>query len=56
MRSELDAKLLEIKHLQMKLSGQESHAIGPGMEHLKEVNKALEKENNELKVYCVPYC
>ncbi|ANM65127.1 GRIP-related ARF-binding domain-containing protein 1 [Arabidopsis thaliana] len=50
MRSELDAKLLEIKHLQMKLTGQESHAIGPGMEHLKEVNKALEKENNELKL------
>lgn len=56
MRSELDAKLLEIKHLQMKLNGRESHAIGNAMEHLKEVNKALENENNELKVYCVPYC
>lgn len=56
MRTELDAKLLEIKQLQMKLIGQESHAVGTAMEHLKEVNKALEKENNELKVYCVPYC
>ncbi|CAH8269396.1 unnamed protein product [Arabidopsis lyrata] len=50
MRSELDAKLLEIKHLQMKLNGRESHAIGNAMEHLKEVNKALENENNELKL------
>ncbi|KAJ0246499.1 Golgin candidate 3 [Hirschfeldia incana] len=50
VRSELDAKLLEIKHLQMKLNGQESHAVGAAMEHLKEVNKALEKENNELKL------
>ncbi|CAH8354057.1 unnamed protein product [Eruca vesicaria subsp. sativa] len=50
VRSELDAKLLEIKHLQMKLSGQESHAVGTATEHLKEVNKALEKENNELKL------
>ncbi|KAF8108521.1 hypothetical protein N665_0108s0056 [Sinapis alba] len=50
VRSELDAKLLEIKHLQMKLSGQESHAVGNAMEHLKEVNKAMEKENNELKL------
>lgn len=39
----------------MKMSGQESHAVGTAMEHLKETNKALEKENNELKVYCVPY-
>lgn len=50
LRSELDAKLLEIKHLQMKISGQESHAVGTAMEHLKETNKALEKENNELKL------
>ncbi|KAG2260857.1 hypothetical protein Bca52824_080151 [Brassica carinata] len=50
VRSELDAKLLEIKHLQMKLSGPESQAVGTAMEHLKEVNKALEKENNELKL------
>ncbi|VVB06512.1 unnamed protein product [Arabis nemorensis] len=50
VRSELHAKLLEIKHLQMKLTGQESHDVGTAMEHLKEVNKALEKENNELKL------
>lgn len=50
MRVELDAKLLEIKHLQMKLNSQESHAVGTAMEHVKEVNKTLEKENNELKV------
>ncbi|CAH2063217.1 unnamed protein product [Thlaspi arvense] len=50
VRSELDAKLLEIKHLQMKLNGQESHAVGTAMEHLKEVNKALEKENSKLKL------
>ncbi|CAN8254020.1 unnamed protein product [Cochlearia groenlandica] len=50
VRSELDAKLLEIKHLQLKLNAQESHAVGTAMEHLKEVNKALEKENSELKL------
>ncbi|CAG7866158.1 unnamed protein product [Brassica rapa] len=50
VRTELDAKILEIKQLQMKLIGQESHAVGTAMEHLKEVNKALEKENNELKL------
>ncbi|KAF8092433.1 hypothetical protein N665_0415s0052 [Sinapis alba] len=50
VHSELDAKLLEIKHLQMKLNDQESHAVGTGMEHLKEVNKTLEMENNELKL------
>ncbi|RID54622.1 hypothetical protein BRARA_G01927 [Brassica rapa] len=50
VRSELDEKLLEIKHLQMKLNDQESHAVGTAIEHLKEVNKALEKENNELKL------
>ena len=54
MHSELDAKLLEINHLQMKLNDQQSHAVGTAMEHLKEVNKALEKENSELKVCCVP--
>uniref|UniRef100_A0A1J3IKS7 Golgin candidate 3 n=1 Tax=Noccaea caerulescens TaxID=107243 RepID=A0A1J3IKS7_NOCCA len=46
VRSELD----EIKHLQMKLNGQESHAVGTAVEHLEEVNKALEKENSELKL------
>lgn len=56
MRSELDARLLEIKQLQMKLNGEGSHAVGTAVEHLKEVNKAMEKENSELKVYCVPYC
>ncbi|CAN7052527.1 golgin candidate 3 isoform X1 [Brassica rapa] len=50
VHSELDAKLLEIKHLQIKLNDQESHAVGTAMEHLKEVNKALEKENYELKL------
>ncbi|ESQ43922.1 hypothetical protein EUTSA_v10005812mg [Eutrema salsugineum] len=50
VRSEMDAKLQEIKHLQIKLNGQESHAFGTAMEHLKEVNKALEKENSELKL------
>ncbi|CAA7023078.1 unnamed protein product [Microthlaspi erraticum] len=50
VRSELDARLLEIKQLQMKLNGQESHAVGTAVEHLKEVNKALEKENIELKL------
>ncbi|KAL0866137.1 hypothetical protein Bca101_045255 [Brassica carinata] len=49
VHSELDSKLLEIKHLQDKLNDQESHAVGTAMEHLQEVNKALEKENNELK-------
>ena len=55
VHSELDAKLLEIKHLQIKLNDQESHAVGTAMEHLKEVNKALEKENYELKVCRVPF-
>ncbi|KAL0724580.1 hypothetical protein Bca4012_039179 [Brassica carinata] len=50
VHSELDSKLLEIKHLQDKLNDQESHAVGTAMEHLQEVNKALEKENNELKL------
>ncbi|CAN6935800.1 unnamed protein product [Brassica oleracea] len=50
VHSELDAKLLEINHLQMKLNDQQSHAVGTAMEHLKEVNKALEKENSELKL------
>ncbi|CAF2175574.1 unnamed protein product [Brassica napus] len=50
VHSELDAKLLEIKHLQIKLNNQESHAVGTAMEHLKKVNKALEKENSELKL------
>lgn len=52
VRSELDAKLAEIKQLHMKLNGREQHAVGISIENLKEVNKALEKENNELKVYC----
>ncbi|KAG2252470.1 hypothetical protein Bca52824_082606 [Brassica carinata] len=43
VHSELDSKLLEIKHLQDKLNDQESHAVGTAMEHLQEVNKALEK-------------
>ncbi|XP_010518283.1 PREDICTED: golgin candidate 4-like [Camelina sativa] len=50
LRSELDAKLAEIKLLQMKLSGREQQAVGISIESLKEVNKALEKENNELKL------
>ncbi|CAN6931174.1 unnamed protein product [Brassica oleracea] len=50
VHSELDAKLLEINHLQMKLNDQQSHAVGTAMEHLKEVNKTLEKENSELKL------
>ncbi|CAF2059902.1 golgin candidate 3 isoform X1 [Brassica napus] len=50
VHSELDEKLLEINHLQMKLNDQQSHAVGTAMEHLKEVNKALERENSELKL------
>jgi hypothetical protein len=50
VRRELDAKLAEIRQLQMKLNGGEQHAFGISRENLKEVNKALEKENNELKV------
>lgn len=50
VRSELDAKLAEINQLQMKLNGREQQAIGISIENLKAVNKALEKENNELKV------
>ncbi|CAA7016884.1 unnamed protein product [Microthlaspi erraticum] len=50
VRSELDAKLAEIKQLHMKLNGREQHAAGISIENLKEVNKALEKENNELKL------
>ncbi|CAE6053006.1 unnamed protein product [Arabidopsis arenosa] len=50
VRRELDAKLAEIKQLQMKLIGGEQHAVGISIENLKEVNKALEKENNELKL------
>ncbi|CAN6905698.1 unnamed protein product [Brassica oleracea var. botrytis] len=50
VRTELDAKLLEIKQLQMKLNGHESHDVGTARERLKEANKALEKENNELKL------
>lgn len=49
LRHELDAKLAEIKQLQMKLNGGEQR-VGISIENLKEVNKALEKENNELKV------
>jgi DNA repair exonuclease SbcCD ATPase subunit len=50
VRRELDAKLAEIRQLQMKLNGGEQHAFGISRENLKEVNKALEKENNELKL------
>uniref|UniRef100_A0A1J3J1U6 Golgin candidate 4 n=1 Tax=Noccaea caerulescens TaxID=107243 RepID=A0A1J3J1U6_NOCCA len=50
VRSELDAKLAEIKQLHMKLNGREQHAVGISIENLKEVNKALEKENKELKL------
>ncbi|KFK37397.1 hypothetical protein AALP_AA4G251800 [Arabis alpina] len=50
VRSELDAKLAEINQLQMKLNGREQQAVGISVENLKEVNKALEKENNELKL------
>lgn len=53
VRSELDAKLAEIKQLQMTLNGREQQAVGTSIENLKEVNKALEKENYELKVYCL---
>ncbi|CAH2057756.1 unnamed protein product [Thlaspi arvense] len=50
VRSELDAKLAEISKLQMKLNGREQQAVGISIENLKEVNKALEKENSELKL------
>ncbi|CAN8286149.1 unnamed protein product [Cochlearia groenlandica] len=50
VRSELDAKLAEIKQLHMKLDGREQQAIGNSTENLKEVNQALEKENNVLKL------
>ncbi|XP_024010879.1 golgin candidate 4 isoform X2 [Eutrema salsugineum] len=50
VRSELDAKVAETKQLQMKLNGWEQQAIGISIENLKEANKFLEKENNELKL------
>ncbi|EFH58311.1 hypothetical protein ARALYDRAFT_483764 [Arabidopsis lyrata subsp. lyrata] len=49
LRHELDAKLAEIKQLQMKLNCGEQR-VGISIENLKEINKALEKENNELKL------
>ncbi|XP_010544775.1 PREDICTED: golgin candidate 4 [Tarenaya hassleriana] len=50
LRGELNAKLAESKHPQMQLNGRENQAVGIAMENLKEVNRALEKENTELKL------